>query len=228
MEKNQYDLCIEVLRRFHKARILDAMLIVGSSCIPFYKDYFHTTKGLPALRTRDIDFLIRARTTFKRKVDVPLLLEDLGFVVSFQGDKGYIKLDHPDLILEFLVPERGRGSNRPFSLPMLGLNATPLRFLDFLSENTIEVEIEDFSVRLPHPIHFALHKLIISGRRRLKDKALKDIKTAVDILRLLIEKSEGPDIIKIFHSLPKKWQSKIHQSMTKTEEKEILELLFKK
>ena len=226
MEKKQYELCLEILRRFHKAGILDYLTLIGSWCAPFYKDYFHSSKGFTTLRTRDIDFLINAPNKIKEKVDIPLLLKDLGFVVSFQGDKGYIRLDHPDLMLEFLVPERGRGSNKPYPLPMLGLNATPLRFLDFLVQHTIEVEIEDFSITLPHPVYYGLHKLIISHRRQKEEKAMKDRQSAIDILNALIQKGEVASVKKVFDSMPKKWQSKIKSSLEKAQEPRLLELLF--
>lgn len=159
-------------------------------------------------------------------MDIPLLLKDLGFVVSFQGDKGYIRLDHPDLMLEFLVPEKGRGSDKPHPLPMLGLNATPLRFLDFLAQNKIEVEIENFSITLPHPIYYALHKLIIGHRRQKKDKAIKDRQSGIDILNALIQKGETDAIKKVFDSMPSKWQSKIKISLEKAQEARLLELLL--
>lgn len=226
MEKKQYELCLEILRRFYKTGILDSLVLVGSWCALFYEDYFHSKKGFTTLRTRDIDFLVNAPNKIKEKVDIPLLLKDLGFVVSFQGDKGYIRLDHPDLIVEFLVPEKGRGSDKPHPLPMLGLNATPLRFLDFLAQHTIEVKIEDFSITLPHPIQFALHKLIIGQRRSKKDKSIKDRQSGIDILNALIQKGEANTVKKAFYSMPKKWQNKIKSSLEKTEEARILEFLL--
>ena len=226
MEKKQYELCLEILRRFHKSGILNYLTLVGSWCAPFYKDYFHSNKGFTTLRTRDIDFLINAPNKIKEKVDIPLLLKDLGFIVSFQGDKGYIRLEHPDLMLEFLVPEKEKGSDKPHPLPMLGLNATPLRFLDFLAQNTIEVEIEDFSITLPHPIYYALHKLIIGHRRQKEDKAIKDRQSGIGILNALIQKGETDNVKKVFNSMPKKWQGKIKSSLEKAEETRLLELLL--
>ena len=60
MEKSQYNLCVEILKRFERAGILSQMIMIGSWCIVFYEDYFKNSKGLKnfALRTRDIDFLI--------------------------------------------------------------------------------------------------------------------------------------------------------------------------
>ena len=76
-----------------------------------------------SLKTRDIDLLIPRPSEIKAKTDVVELLKDLGFIVGFSGSKGYIRLEHPELVVEFLVPERGRGSDKPYTLSQLGLNA---------------------------------------------------------------------------------------------------------
>ena len=111
MEKKQYDLFLEVLRRLQKAGLLEDVILIGSWTTVFYKAYFKGFDRLKryALVTRDLDLLVDHPGRVKGKVDVPHLLEDLGFVISFVGSKGYIHLIHPDLIVEFLTPERGRG-----------------------------------------------------------------------------------------------------------------------
>ena len=115
MEKKQYELCLEILKRFHRAGILDEFVLIGSWCVFFYKDYFSNVPYIDqvTIKTRDIDFLVSKPAKIKHTVNIPGLLKDLGFVTIFKGDKGYIKLDHPDLNLEFLAPERGRGTDRP-------------------------------------------------------------------------------------------------------------------
>ena len=182
MEKKQSDLCLEILRRFHKAGILNDLILIGSWCVYFYQDYFANVPYIDqaAIKTRDIDFLVDIPCRRKHNVNIPEILKDLGFVTIYKGSRGYIKLDHPDLILEFLVPEKGKGIDRPFPLPKLGVNAVALRFLSFLSGNTIKVKIENFYVTLPHPVNFALHKLIIFQRRLKEEKApLSPIKPTV-------------------------------------------------
>ena len=227
MEKKQYKLCLEILKRFHKAGILSNFILIGSWSIVFYKDYFVSKPYIDytALKTRDIDFLITSPSKVRQNVDIPELLKDLGFVTIFRGSKGYIKLGHPDLILEFLVPERGRGIDRPYSLPKLGINATTLRFLNFLTDNTIKVKIENFCLTVPHPANFALHKLIVSQRRDKKDKAKKDKKVAIDILKALINKGEASSINKVLNSAPQKWQKRIIKGLQEAKEKEILNIL---
>jgi hypothetical protein len=44
VEKSQYDLCIEVLRRLDKAGILKDIVLVGSWCTLFYKKFFSGQK----------------------------------------------------------------------------------------------------------------------------------------------------------------------------------------
>ena len=164
MEK-RYALFLEVLRRFQAAGLLKELILIESWCQHFYRSYFAGLRYTPTIRTRDIDFLVPVPFRIKNKVDVEELLRDEGFVVTFSGGAGYMKLMHPDLIVEFLVPEKGKGSDRPYPLPQLSMNAQPLRFLDYLLQNTIRIEAEGLKIKVPHPAAFALHKLIISTRR---------------------------------------------------------------
>jgi len=223
VEKKQSDLCLEILRRFHKAGILDDLIIIGSWCIYFYKEYFSNISYIDqtTIRTRDIDFLIDKPAKLKHTVNIPELLKDLGFVTIFKGREGYLKLDHPDLMLEFLVPEKGKGTDKPVPLLKLGINAVALRFLTFLSSNTIKVRIEDFYVILPHPANFALHKLIIFQRRLKEEKAIKDRNTAIEILKALINKGEAPEVKRIMKALPAKWQKKIADGLNIAADKEV-------
>ncbi len=227
MEKKQSDLCLEIFRRFHKEGILVDLILIGSWCIYFYKEYFN---GVPyidqaAMRTRDIDFLIDKPAKIKHTVNIPELLKDLGFVTILKGHEGYVKLDHPDLLLEFLVPEKGKGTDKPVPLTKLGMNAVALRFLGLLTENIIKVKVEDFTISMPHPAGFALHKLIIFQRRSKQEKAIKDRTAAVDILKALINKGDAAIIRRIFNSMIPKWRNKILKGLEGMEEKDILNIL---
>ena len=58
MEKNQYKLCLEVLRRLSKTGVLKDVILVGSWWLPFYRDYFASIRYSPSIMTRDVDFLV--------------------------------------------------------------------------------------------------------------------------------------------------------------------------
>ena len=228
VEKSQYDLCVEVLLRLDKADILKNIILVGSWCTFFYRDYFAGTRYITSLKTRDMDLLIPRPGDIKVKIDIAELLKDLGFVVGFTGSQGYIRLEHPQLIVEFLVPERGRASNKPYSLPQLGLNAQALRFLEFLSQNIIKSKIGPVTVTLPSPANFALHKLLVISKRTKIEKRAKDKDSAINILNALIDSGQGNTIKDAFESMPQRWQKTVINQLTDITEKKILEVLKRK
>ena len=225
MEKSQYKLCVEVLRRLDKAGVLKNVVLVGSWCTLFYKEFFGRTKYMVSLKTRDIDLLIPRPAEIKAKTDVAELLKDLGFIVGFSGSKGYIRLEHPELIVEFLVPERSRGSDKPYTLSQLGLNAQALRFLDFLAENTIKMKVEGITVTLPHPANFALHKLLILTRRPAPEKQMKDKEAATRILTALIDKGQKDIIRNVFDAMSRRRQGKVKRQLNDLLDKKILDAL---
>jgi hypothetical protein len=225
VEKNQYKLCLAVLAKLSDRKVLSHLILVGSWCAHFYEHYFNSPDYSPMIRTRDIDFLISPPLRLAVRVDIPAILSEQGFTIDFMGRQGYIRLMHPDLFIDFLVPEKGRGSDKPYPLPQLGLNAQPLRFLSFLTNNLIHLKVSGIEIILPHPANFALHKLIISGRRANKDKSAKDDQAARLILQALLDKGEKDSIKKAFDRVPPKWQKKITQGLKKTGQKEVLELV---
>lgn len=225
MERSQYELCIEVLRRLDKAGVLENIVLVGSWCTLFYEGFFRSGRYRVSLRTRDVDLLIPYPAKMKVRTDVAQLLKDLGFVVGFTGSQGYIRLEHPELIVEFLVPERGRGFDRPYPLPQLGLNAQALRFLEFLSAHTIKTTVGSLRLTLPHPAAFALHKLLVLSRRASTDKQQRDRDAAVRILTALIEDGQTARIRDMFLSMPARWQSRIRKQLAALDDARILKTL---
>ena len=225
MEKKKYDLCLEVLRRMKREGILDKIMLVGSWCILLYEDYFKGKSILPVLRTRDLEFLFPVPLNLDRKTDLYDLLKDLGFVLDYKGEQGYIIFQHPDLILEFLVPARGRGSAKPFPLNQLGINAQALRFMDALTRDPIQIQFNDVTVTLPHPVDFALHKLLIARRRKDKDKAEKDRLQAIALLTVLNASGDTENIRKVFDAMPKSWRKTIRRELLALGEEQLMELI---
>ena len=225
MEKKTYDLCAEVLRRLDKAGILKSIILIGSWSIYFYKYYFKSDSYSTAIRTTDIDFLVPIPNKFDKNINLHELVEDLGYEKRFINSKGYIKLLHPDLTIEFLAPERGRGSDKPYKLPELRINAQALRYLDLLADNTIVVNFEGIQIRLPHPAAYALHKFIIFKRRKGEDKHDRDIEGAMRVFRELINSNQHKDIKKIFNKMHKKWQKTILANLESAEIYEAIDVL---
>ena len=225
MEKKTFDFCVEVLRRYHKAGLLEHVIIVGSWCIYFYKDYFNKESYMTSIRTSDIDFLVPIPVKLRKPDDMFTLVEDLGYIRIFSGEKGYVKFAHPELTIEFLVPEIGRGSDKPYPIPQLGINAQPLRYLHFLQDNAISLDFEGMSIRVPHPAAYALHKFIIFMRRTKPDKRDRDIEGALRVFRQLLAEGKADSIKTIFGKMHRKWQTTIVKNLISVGENEIADLL---
>ena len=226
MEK-KYDLCLEILKRFQQVGILDKIIIVGSWCIYFYKDYFQNKNYTSSIRTRDIDILVPLPFRSKKTINIPELLKDLGFIVDFHRE-GYIRLLHPELIIEFLVPEKGRGTDKPIHLPQLGIKAEALRYMSFIVDNIIVLSVNNFTLNLPHPAAFALHGLLVSSRRYEEWKKTKEKQEAIHVLNALINNGEEETIKRLFNSTPKKWKQKIIGELEELEEIDVLRILMPK
>jgi hypothetical protein len=214
--KKQSDLYEDVIRSLNDEGVLPHVVLIGSWCGQLYKDYFNRKEYTPAIRTRDVDFLVPIPLHLDKPVDLQQSFEALGFNIAFVGRGGLIRFEHPDLIVEFLVPERGRSSEKPYALPALGINAQPLRFLDILAQRTIQIAFGGTTVTAPHPANFAIHKLIISTRRTKPEKRDKDRALAVEILKALVDVGEADTITQLLQSLPKSWQKLARQSLSET------------
>jgi len=105
------------------------------------------------------------------------------------------KIRGRELRIDFLTPARSRGSGssgRPVEIRALGVHATPLPFLEFLLERSIDAVLMAFSgvlVRVPEPGRFALHKLWLASQRPVSqaNRAAKDRQQAQQLLEILLE-----------------------------------------
>jgi len=91
--------------------------------------------------------------------------------------------------------------------------------------DTITVNYRGIPLRLPHPVRFALHKLVVADRRRDSEKAEKDRAQAVLVLQAVREAGNAKQIAEIHASLPAKWQRVIEGSLGKCAEPEAIQLL---
>ena len=202
------NLFLRTLNALDKAGALEDIILIGSWCHYFYRVYFLNAPEIPLLVTLDIDFLIPNPPRINKDVNIPEILETLDFVPLHDYLTGYTKYVHPELELEFLIAELGRGKgNIPYKIPKLHINAQGLRFLNLLQSNTIEMEYENVKVTVPEPSAYVLHKFIIQERRLNKEKQKRDLLSAIAIGEFLLQNNAQQKKIKeIFYSLPEKWQ----------------------
>ena len=78
---------------------------------------------------------------------------------------------------------------------------------------------------MPHPINFALNKLIVSNRRGNVEKTKKDRNTAIEVLKCLIYKGEEGNIKNVFSMLSGKRKNIIISELEKEAEKTVIDIL---
>ena len=202
----QFEVLFRVLRRFHETGVLSDLMLIGSWCLHFYRFYFENPYTLPAFRTLDVDFLVPNPKQIKKEVDLSAILKQEGFIPVFNRSSGIVKYDHPELEVEFLIPELGRGDDRPREINKLHIQAQALRYLTLLLVHPCVVSCQGLQIKVPEPAAFAVHKLIVSARRPGKVKQQSDLETAVGLLEFLHTRpNEVARVKSILKSLPKKW-----------------------
>lgn len=76
------DLVADILRKLSETGILEEIMLIGSWCLIVYQKYFDDLPGIPVFRTTDIDFMIPYPPKIVTHLDVPRVLETLGFIME--------------------------------------------------------------------------------------------------------------------------------------------------
>lgn len=193
----------KVLKIFADNKLFDeGVELIGSWCFQMYRKHLKA-KSFP-LRTQDIDFLIPNPFHGKEHHDFIEQLKEIGFKHDFNSD-GSLYLWNADLKIEFVTPEKGRGTDKAINIAKIGIRAMPLRFVTLLLNNPIKIKEKGIVILLPNPMNFCLHKLLIASRRRRKDKKIKDLQQAI-CTSVIVNSAK---MNRLFKSLPKKWQQTI-------------------
>ena len=216
---------LKVITELEKNNVLSQIMLIGSWCQFFYQHYFNEHDQIPAVRTLDLDFLIPNPPNVRKEIDVSSILTNMGFSIDQQARTGLIKFSHPDLMVEFLIPELGRGKQDAYEIPKLHINAVGLRYLNLLQAHPMKMKYENMSITLPELAAYALHKHIVSERRLKEDKKEKDKLSAISIgTYLLAIPAQKKKLSKIFKGMPKSWQKQI-LTITKRDHLEMAEFL---
>ena len=159
-------LFLSIIDRLSKGGVLSDIVLVGSWVLPMYREFFDNAAEIPVLRTTDLDFLVGTPPKIRCSFDVPSALSDLGFEPEWSLHGGYCKYVHPEMEVEFLIPEQGRGSDTAVTVHALHLQAQPLRFLALAFDRSMVVRYRGYDIRVPEPEAFVLLKLLVIPRRK--------------------------------------------------------------
>jgi hypothetical protein len=184
-----------------------------------------------ALRTQDIDLAAASVLQVavpQAEADLPKAIDalNMGFLpvpgLSPKSPETAFKVRGQALRVDLLTPARGARSGRPIPIPRLKAAAQPLEMLDYLLEAPVPVPLINGGatlVNVPDPARFALHKLIISGRRQVFEqaKAGKDRQQAGEIIAALYDDRRG-DLGLAVDGLNKRaaaWRTRLRRELAK-------------
>lgn len=182
-----------LLKEFHKNGALEHLVLIGSWCLPVYREHYPIARI--SFTTSDIDFSVQRPRDFKSGHGIPLhgLLIQLGYVpkagILSKAEK-YIPAPDAEgksLSIEFLC-EPGRGMVDPERLTGLGIVVSPLSYQKALLDNGVTLKYHGVLVKVPRPGVWAVHKIAVSQLRVGKDhelKMIKDLENAMVVLKWL-------------------------------------------
>lgn len=177
-------------------------VVVGTQAFTCYANLLGVRFERATTRTQDIDLAQDAAVGIAIAPEPPELdvLDTLraaepGFVAVPALDprrpSSSFKVRGRDLRVDVLTPARGRRGDEPAWIAWLKTAATPLPFLGYLIEETVQAVLLGGSgvlLNVPPPGRFALHKLWLARQRPLAEqpKARKDVAQASQLLEVLL------------------------------------------
>lgn len=203
------DVIHEVLKIFEENDLFEeGVELIGSWCFDLYQKHLGVKKF--PFRSLDIDFLIPYPYKGEKQSNFIGKFEKLGFKTDFKSD-GSVFLWNPEIKIEFLTCEKGKGADEAVSIKELGIKAIPLRFVSLLLEEPITIEDNGIKILVPNPVNFCLQKIIIASRRKKEDKKLKDLEQAIYTSAIIKE----TEMNKALDKLPNKWRADILKTLQK-------------
>lgn len=194
----------EIIKVFSRNDVRFAL--IGSYYLPVLKE--DTGFNLPTIKTQDIDFLVKVPYQGK-EIDIESLLKPIGFSMGFNPD-GSTCFTNGVFKVEFLTPEKGKGTDKAIFIKPLKIKAMPLRYLQMLFDQQIKIEKEGYTYMIPSPWIFAYHKILVSKKRKIKDKKEKDILQTNALLRELFKRQDmARKAVSYLETLLPKWKRDI-------------------
>ncbi len=207
---------LKLLKMFSDNGLSEHLVLIGSWAEYFYMEAELLPDYEAAIRTLDIDFLVKNLKKPNPPLNIIGLAKEEGFLVDEDCLTGVTRLLSADgFEIEFLIAQKGKGDN-PYLKTNLGITAQALRHLDVLKDNIIPVDYMGISVNVPAPEAFVLHKMIINEER--KDKIEKDRQVINRMYRYL-----NQDRLDLLKSKLTKKEQKVVDNYIKTIIEPILE-----
>lgn len=175
-------------------------VLVGSHAFSIYGNMLGVRWASETTRTHDMDVAMDYRVLIgirDHKVNLRQVLaeSEMGFLevpaLDRKAPSTKFRIKGRQLSVDLLTPLLGRPAAKPVHLDALNTYAEPVRFLDYLLEDTqpaVIVARAGILVNVPAPGRYALHKLVTAERRiaALQTKRTKDLQQAEQLITVLL------------------------------------------
>lgn len=179
-------------------------VLVGTHAFIVLGNVLGVDWGGTGLRTQDVD--IAASNSISVAVgsddtDLPGVLDrlEMGFLpvpaLAPTGNTTLFKVRGQGLRVDLLAPA-ARAGQRDVLIRRLNAWAQPLKFLDYVMDDTVSAAAIDGGavlVTVPSPARFALHKLMVANERpaAMHAKVEKDLWQAARVLEVVLDERRG-------------------------------------
>jgi len=211
----KFEILYSVLKELHNEGVLDKCVLIGSWCQDFYRQKFENSSQIPLATTTDADLLIPKR--IKSQVNVADIMKKVGFEIDFDNMSGLMIFMKKDFKFEFLTDVGAKRDQTVHKFPNLKINAQELRYMTIPQNYNYVQRFRDILIRLPEPEAFALHKIIVSARRRNLVKRDKDIATVFGLLKYFETKEQHVKrLYEIYNEMIPPWRKTIDSALEKS------------
>jgi hypothetical protein len=211
-----------VLETVSKAGLFKrGITLVGTAAYQTYPCVLGSYLSTAAFATNDIDLSVVEFKPGGKGEDIEAVLRraDPTFEPRWQTDDRLPKVFMAaDGLRVDMLTRLGRGGSSVVQLDALGCAATALSFQEFATEDTIETVAlygSGVLVRVPTPLKFAIHKLLVAQRRKTAEKKLKDLEQARELIDILLETDDAEllDTLEDARGRGRAWKRAINASL---------------
>ena len=215
------------------------VVLVGTQAFRSYGNLLGVRLMGSSLQTHDIDITqdlnidIALQTNINVDLSNVIDRAEMGFIpipsLNSKHPSTSFKVRRKEIKLDVLTPLIGKPESGPIKLNSLNTFAQPLRFLDFLIDEPLQIVLIDNAgilVNVPHPARFAIHKCIISQHRTITEKAKseKDLFQAEQLFEILLDTNDTAisTAWSDLNKYGKNWQDHAQKGINKISNKGLL------
>lgn len=214
IDKTQIEILYEVLYLFQKLGLNRHIALIGS-WVEFFYDEFFKDDYYPEIATRDIDFLYRNLRIPDYEIPLVESLKEYGFIYDEHPLSKTARFYKEGIVeLEFMTRVIGQ-DHINYEIESIGIIAEGLRDLNLLDKHCVEIHRNGFSVFIPQPAAYVVHKILINEKRMKQNKNEKDMRSIKNLLGLIKRNDQQKLLLKsIIQSLTVKEKNQFNKSCT--------------